>query len=108
MNWIEKDIEKYLKRKIEEKGGLCWKFTSPSRRGVPDRWCAYKGYQFFVELKAPQSKPRKDERLQKAIHQEMARQGVRVYVLRSKVDVDILLSALSHGYLPRESYFGRL
>ena len=32
----ESDIEKYLKNLVEEKGGVCWKFTS-STSGVPDR-----------------------------------------------------------------------
>ena len=32
----ESDIEKYLKNLVEEKGGVCWKFTS-SVSGVPDR-----------------------------------------------------------------------
>ena len=32
----ESDIEKYLKSLVEEKGGVCWKFTS-STSGVPDR-----------------------------------------------------------------------
>ena len=32
----ESDIEKYLKNLVEEKGGVCWKFTSSFSR-VPDK-----------------------------------------------------------------------
>ena len=32
----ETEIEKYLKNLVEDKGGVCWEFTS-STSGVPDR-----------------------------------------------------------------------
>ena len=32
----ERDIERYLIREVERRGGLCWKFIS-SVGGVPDR-----------------------------------------------------------------------
>ena len=50
----EAEIEKYLRTKIEAKGGLCLKFVSPGNSGVPDRLVIYpKGQTCFVELKAP-------------------------------------------------------
>ena len=33
----EKQIEKYLRLRIEERGGVCLKFVSPGQDGVPDR-----------------------------------------------------------------------
>jgi hypothetical protein len=33
----EKVIENYLCEEAKKIGGLCYKFTSPGRRGVPDR-----------------------------------------------------------------------
>lgn len=54
----ESKVEKALAEAVKACGGLCWKFTSPNLRGVPDRivvtaW----GKVLFVELKAPGKKP---------------------------------------------------
>lgn len=55
----EKSLEQYLKRKVENKGGLFYKFTSPGRNGVPDRIVITdQGDVYFVELKAPGKKLR--------------------------------------------------
>ena len=37
MEISEKQIEKYLVKKIKDKKGLCLKFESPGYSGVPDR-----------------------------------------------------------------------
>lgn len=49
----EKEIEKYLVKKVKEHGGITYKFTSPTNAGVPDRLVVAQGCVFFVELKAP-------------------------------------------------------
>lgn len=50
----ESAIEKHLKKKVKERGGLCWKFVSPGLVGVPDRVVALPGGAvLWVELKAP-------------------------------------------------------
>ena len=33
----EKIIEEKLTKAVRQKGGVCWKFTSPGTAGVPDR-----------------------------------------------------------------------
>ena len=33
----EKTVEQKLVQAVRAKGGVCWKFTSPSTVGVPDR-----------------------------------------------------------------------
>ena len=33
----EKMIESRFVQKVQSRGGLCWKFTSPGTDGVPDR-----------------------------------------------------------------------
>lgn len=52
-----------LERKVvaycREQGLLCYKFSSPARRGVPDRIILYRGRVMFLELKAPGCKPTK-------------------------------------------------
>jgi hypothetical protein len=50
----ESVIEKALGIRVKELGGLCEKFVSPGRVGVPDRIITLPGgIIIFVELKAP-------------------------------------------------------
>ena len=88
---IEKNVEDYFNRQVKKAGGLSRKYTSPGRRGVPDRIAIMKGRVFFVELKRPGEKPRPD---QLAEHKAIAKQGVKVYVLDSKYAVDAWLENL--------------
>jgi len=54
----EKYVESYLTAKCKEAGFLCEKFTSPSRRSVPDRMITLPtGKIVFVECKATGKKP---------------------------------------------------
>lgn len=85
----EKEIENYLVRKIKNKKGIAYKFTSPGNSGVPDRLCLLpNGKIFFVELKSPGKKPRA---LQVNQITKMTKLGQRVYVLDSKEKVDEVL-----------------
>ena len=53
----EKQIEKYLRLRVEERGGVCMKFISPGQDGVPDRIVVMpSGLVYFVELKAESGK----------------------------------------------------
>ena len=85
---LEKDIEAYLCRRVKALGGMPYKFTSPQRRGVPDRLCLFSGARIiFVEVK------RGKEELTKLQEYEIAAlrsRGFAVAVVRSKEDVDIL------------------
>ena len=87
---LEKDIEQYLKKRIDMIGGLCFKFIS-SESGVPDRTVIHKGHVFFVELKTAVGKlsPR-----QKYIHGKLIETGGKVAVLHSKDDVDVFINFL--------------
>lgn len=86
----EKDIEQNLVSHINDLGGIAYKFTSPSRRSVPDRLCLLPvspehaaivaQYVQFIECKAPGARPTK------AQHREHARLralGYHVSVLDS-------------------------
>lgn len=89
MGLRERDIEAYLVRKMQEIGGIAFKFTSPSRRGVPDRLCLFpNGRMMFVELKRPGAKPTK---LQEREHRRIQYLGQRVDVLDSKEQVLTLI-----------------
>lgn len=81
----ESSVEKYLKDKIEQYGGVCLKFNSASMRGVPDRICMLpNGRIFFVELKAKGKKPSPE---QMRVHKLFRNMGQRVYVCDSRESV---------------------
>lgn len=85
----EKEIENYLVRKIKNKKGIAYKFTSPGNSGVPDRLCLLpNGKIFFVELKSLGKKPRA---LQVNQIRKITNLGQRVYVVDSKEMVDRVL-----------------
>lgn len=54
---LERDIERYLVKRVAQIGGRAYKFVSPSNRGVSDRIvCLPDGTTHFVELKRPGGK----------------------------------------------------
>ena len=67
----ERDIEKWLRDKIQKLGGIAMKFTSPGNDGVPDRIAILPGGRvWFIELKKDGEVPTKiqewqSERLRK-------------------------------------------
>jgi hypothetical protein len=50
---LEKDIEAKVRAKAIAAGWLVYKFTSPSRRSVPDRLFIRDGRYVFIEFKRP-------------------------------------------------------
>lgn len=84
---LERDVENRLKDKIESIGGLCLKFTSPSRRGVPDRMIIYKGVVCFVEVKKPGESLRP---LQRSWQDKLEFHGVLARYISTKHDADVL------------------
>lgn len=56
----ERDIEKWLRDKIQKLGGIAMKFTSPGNDGVPDRIAILPGGRvWFIELKKDGEVPTK-------------------------------------------------
>ena len=88
---MEKDIEAYLVRKVKERGGVAYKFTSPAHRGVADRVVCLPGQTWFVEVKAFGGRL---TALQTLFGREMERLGQNYTVLWSKEDVDQWLESL--------------
>lgn len=85
----ESKVEAHLRKRVLQMGGLCWKFTSPGLRGVPDRVVLMpEGQICWVELKAPGRKPGP---LQLRRHAEMRARGHRVVVLDSTEAVDYFM-----------------
>lgn len=97
----ERKVEQALKRAIEKAGGCCYKFTSPSRAGVPDRIVVLRGRVVFVELKATGEKPRV---LQKAVARAIRKAGGRVYCLSSVEQTTRFVQTLKRRYPLEEDY----
>lgn len=88
----EVQIENYLVREIKKLGGLCWKFTSPGQKGVPDRIILLpKGKVIFVELKTETGRL---SVLQQRTITVLKNLGHRTYVLKSKEEVKQFIEEL--------------
>ncbi len=84
----EKEIEKYLIKRVREEHGLCLKWTSPGTAGVPDRIIITDfGEVFFVELKAEGRKNNLSE-VQKNFFRKLDKLGKRVRIFASYEDID--------------------
>lgn len=54
MTELEKEIERKLRKKVEQAGGRCLKWVCPGWAGVPDRLVLLPGARvIFVETKRP-------------------------------------------------------
>jgi len=88
----EKAVELYLRQEIERYGGICYKFVSPGRVGVPDRLCVLpKGKFFFVEVKQANGKlsPMQIREIKRLETLEQP-----IFVVYSKQQVDNILEVL--------------
>lgn len=76
----EDSVEDYLVERIERMGGLCEKFTTPGRRGPPDRLVTLPwGTMRLVEVKRPKGGMLSEG--QKRDHARRAKCGVIVQLL---------------------------
>ena len=75
---LEKTVERKVCLYAEKRGWLVRKFTSPSRRSVPDRILMKDGKAIFIEFKAPGRKPTD---LQKLEHERLRAHGMTVHVI---------------------------
>ena len=81
----EKYIEQKLVREVKKRGGICLKLASTGLDGIPDRLVLMKkGKIAFVELKAPEQKPRK---LQLVRIKKLKELGFNAYVLDNVKDI---------------------
>jgi hypothetical protein len=94
-------VEAYLRKRVEECGGLCEKHVSPGRKGVPDRLVTipYRNEpntprMELVETKAPGKKPRAD---QVRDHERRAKLGIVVRVIDTKAKVDNYIAGVFGG-----------
>lgn len=84
---LEKTIEAALVKRVKALGGMAEKFTSPSKRSVPDRLVTLPGGRMiFVEVKAPGKKPTAKQEFD---HQQRRNLGCDVRVIDSMEQVDV-------------------
>ena len=93
MNMIdERDIEGKLGRVVSDRGGLCLKLDSASKKGIQDRLVLLPGARvFFVELKRPDGG--RVSVLQKVRRTQIRRMGFPALVVRSAEELDKLTEA---------------
>ena len=89
---LERDVEAYFRKAVEARGGVAFKFVSPSHRGVSDRIVCLQGQTWFVELKRPGGRL---SPLQKIFAAEMERLGQRYACLSSREEIDQWLNGLT-------------
>ncbi|WP_288069151.1 VRR-NUC domain-containing protein [Herbaspirillum sp.] len=81
---LERDVERALVDRVKALGGTCEKFTSPTKRSVPDRIVTLPGGRIiFVEVKAPGKKPTE---LQTRDHERRKALGCDVRVIDNMED----------------------
>jgi hypothetical protein len=84
---LEKAVEAYFKKVVEQLGGKSYKFTSPAHRGVADRVaCLPDGSCWFVEIKTEGGKL---SELQKLFASDMQRLNQHYACLWNKDDIDL-------------------
>lgn len=87
---IENDIERRLKKRVEEVGGKCIKFNAVSEGGIPDRIVVLKGGRIiFVELKRPRGG--KVSPLQTYQIEKLRGLGCRVELVKNYDDIERLI-----------------
>ena len=89
---LESEHERIFRLGVKSLGGLCWKFTSPGTRGVPDRIVVMPGGKvFFVELKRSGGSLSK---LQEHRLGELEARGASAYVVEGAEGVERMLEVL--------------
>lgn len=81
----ESEVEKYLCQRIAAIGGLCEKFVSPGRVGVPDRLVTFNGRMYLVELKCGSGRLSKS---QMRDHKLRESKGIWTWIAWNKEQVD--------------------
>jgi len=92
----EKDIEKYLRARVKDLGGIYRKVVYQGRKGSPDDWCFFPGGKLvIVECKSPTGRV---DRHQAVEHEELGKMGFKVHVVYSRADIEQMLLEEGLGY----------
>ena len=104
MGIMEKEVEKYLVKKVKEDlGGIAYKWMCPGRVGVPDRICMLpEGFAVPVEVKTLKGKLSVRQQRE---HAALLKLRHPVFVLNSKEQVDLfcrgMKEMINHAYNQR-------
>lgn len=91
---VESEVEGYLRKLVERRGGVCIKFLPDYSRGFPDRILLLPGGKLtWVETKRPQGG--RLSPAQKVQHVLLRRLGQRVEVVWTKEQADALVKNLT-------------
>ena len=94
-NMLEKDIENWLNKQIEQMGGLAFKFVSPGNPGVPDRiYILPNGEVWFVELKQQFGKV---ANIQKWQRERLIRIGCHYRLVKGMDDARAYVGEMKHA-----------
>lgn len=85
---LESKIEAYLKKEVVKRGGLCYKWSSPQNRGVPDRIVLLNSKIYFIELKSEKGELSPHQRYFKKCVCNHLNDVILYAVLSSKEEVD--------------------
>lgn len=85
---LEKDIEKYLVAQVKKHHGIAYKFTSPARRGVPDRLVVFPWRVYFVEVKREGGVVSELQKFEQARLRDLNQDVMTVW---NKTDVDVFI-----------------
>ena len=91
----ERDIERWIGKRVREAGGRWYKWVSPGEVGVPDRILITSGGRIiFVELKAGNGELSPIQRLQ---HGRLRALGCDVRVVRGWIEAEAFARELGGG-----------
>ena len=91
---LERDVEGFLVRKVEEQGGRCEKFNPDNDNGMPDRIVMLPGgLLIWVETKRAETEHKR--KLQQAQCVLLRRLGQRVATCHTKAEVLALLASVT-------------
>ena len=89
---LERDIERYLVRRVKDIGGIAYKFVSPAHRGVADRLVVLPGgVVWFVEVKKVGGRM---STLQELFKRDMLALGQNYMTLWDMDDVDTFIKGV--------------
>lgn len=87
---VERDIETFLKKRVEHYGGRCLKLPAVFEEGIPDRLVILpQGRIVFVELKRP--KGGRLSEMQKYQIGKLRDLGCRVYIIKNYEEVNQMI-----------------
>ena len=90
---LERDVEGYLRRQVEKRGGKCYKFIPDIDNGMPDRIIVLPG-GILVWVETKNGDDEQARLLQRVQHRKLRSLGQRVEIAHTKAQVDALMREL--------------